>query len=234
MVTAAPAGDNHGTSRRAFLADAICVAACAASPALAKVTAATTASATIDGDKTHSNVAAITRATIAEAEKIHAVHFTEAQRQALAADVPSQVESIAGLRRVPRSLALQPALRFDPRLAGVRYEEQKDEVRLAPADVPALPRASEAVAYAPVTYLSGWIRSRQLTSLQLTEIYLERIARLAPRLHCFITVTADLARAQAMAMDAELKSGKYRGPLHGVPYGIKDVFDTAGIPTTWG
>lgn len=181
-----------------------------------------------------SETAGVTARTIEEAEKIHAVHFSPAQRQELAASVPAQVQSVVKLRRVPRPLTLQPAIHFDPRLPGARYPQQGNSVRLSSAGAIPLPQDDTAIAYAPVTHLSHWLGTGQLTSVRLTEIYLERIAGISPRLYCYITICADLARAQAKAMDAEQKAGKYRGPLHGVPYSIKDVFDTAGIPTTWG
>lgn len=208
-----------GTSRREFLAEGLGLAACVAPGSAAAAP---------------SQTAGITTRTIEEAEKIHAVHFSTAQRQELAASVPAQVQSVVKLRHVPRPLALQPAIHFDPRLPGTRYAEQQNVVRLSRSGEIPLPSDAAAIAYAPVTHLSHWLRAGQLTSLRLTEIYLERIARIAPRLFCYITVCADPARAQARAMDAELRAGKYRGPLHGVPYSIKDVFDTAGIPTTWG
>jgi len=207
------------TSRRKFLAEGLGLAACVA-PA--------------GGEVPSPETEGITPRTIEEAQKIHAVQFSPAQRQALAASVPAQVQSVVKLRRVPRPLALQPAIHFDPRLPGAHYPRQANVVRLANAGEIPLPRDDHSIAYAPVTYLSIWLRSGQLTSARLTEIYLQRIEVLAPRLYCYITVSADLARTQAKAMDAELRAGKYRGPLHGVPYSIKDVFDTAGIPTTWG
>lgn len=207
------------TSRREFLAEAMGIAACVAPAHAAAPT---------------SETAGVTPITIEEAEKIHAVHFSSAQRQQLAASVPTQVQSVVKLRRVPRPLTLQPAIHFDPRLPGARYPRQENSVRLSNAGPIPLPPDDPAIAYAPVAHLSHWLRTGQLTSVRLTEIYLERIASISPRLYCYITVCADLARAQAKAMDAELNVGKYRGPLHGVPYSVKDVFDTAGIPTTWG
>ena len=85
-----------------------------------------------------------------------------------------------------------------------------------------------------MTQLSRWIETRKLTSERLTGIYLDRIARLDPKLRCIITLTRDQALAQAKQADAEIAAGKYRGPLHGIPYGVKDLLDTAGIPTTYG
>lgn len=178
--------------------------------------------------------AAITPATVAAAEKIHAVTFSDAQRAELAAALPAQVQSIVARRQIDLPRPLQPAIHFDPRIPGVKYSQQTNSVRLASQSIPAVPSDDASIAYAPVTHQSHWLRTRQISSLRLTEVYLERIARLAPKLLCYITVTADLARAQAKAMDAEIEQGKYRGPLHGVPYSLKDTFDTKGIATTWG
>jgi Asp-tRNA(Asn)/Glu-tRNA(Gln) amidotransferase A subunit family amidase len=151
-----------------------------------------------------------------------------------AAALPAQVRGIEALRQLDLPRSLQPAVHFDPRLPGVEYPPQTNAVRLAGKSIPTLPASDADIAFAPVTDQSHWLRTGQISSLRLTEIYLERIARLAPKLRCYITVTADLARAQAAAMDAELKQGKIRGPLHGVPYSLKDTFDTKGIATTWG
>ena len=85
-----------------------------------------------------------------------------------------------------------------------------------------------------MTALSRWIEPRKLTSERLTRIYLERIERFDRKLRCVITLTRDLALAQARRADAEIAAGKYRGPLHGIPYGVKDLLDTAGIATTYG
>ena len=97
-----------------------------------------------------------------------------------------------------------------------------------------LPENDEAIAFAPVTQLSGWIQKKQITSERLTKIYLARLERFNKELNCVITLTADHALKQARAADAELAAGKWRGPLHGIPWGAKDLLDTAGIPTTWG
>jgi Asp-tRNA(Asn)/Glu-tRNA(Gln) amidotransferase A subunit family amidase len=228
-----PAPPSGSTSRRAFIGEALSLAACAIPSSIA---IAANSPADKSGDCGRGSLArdTITPGTIAEAEKIHAVRSTAAQRKELAAAVPAQVKEVTGLRRVPRPIALQPALHFDPRLPGVPYPEQNNLVRLSRVEDAGPPPGDEAIAYAPVTRLAHWIRTGQLTSVRLTEIYLARIASIAPGLFCYINVCADLARAQAKALDAELKAGNYRGPLHGIPYAVKDVFDTAGIPTTWG
>src|SRR5262249_22545216 len=96
------------------------------------------------------------------------------------------------------------------------------------------PSADDAIAFAPVTQLSRWIESRQLTSEQLTTIYLGRIERLDPKIRSIITLTREHACPRAKAADAEIAAGKYRGTLHGIPYGVKDLLDTKDIPTTYG
>ncbi len=106
-------------------------------------------------------------------------------------------------------------------------------VRSADAHVP-LPSDETAIAFAPVTQLSRWIEKRELTSERLTEIYLRRIEKYDPQLRCVITLPREQALAQARKADAEIAAGKYRGPLHGIPWGAKDLLDTAGIATTYG
>ena len=90
------------------------------------------------------------------------------------------------------------------------------------------------IAFAPVTKLAHWVKHHQLTSERLTRIYLERLKQFGPKLECVVTLTQDLALEQARQADREIAAGRYRGPLHGIPWGAKDLFDTAGIPTTWG
>jgi Asp-tRNA(Asn)/Glu-tRNA(Gln) amidotransferase A subunit family amidase len=97
-----------------------------------------------------------------------------------------------------------------------------------------LPPKDEDIAYAPLTKLSRWIETRQITSERLTKIYLDRLERFNPKLRCAITITRELALKQAKQADREISGGKYRGPLHGIPWGGKDLLDTAGIPTTYG
>ncbi len=172
--------------------------------------------------------------TIAAAEEVLGVRYTEAERTMMLGNLAPQIEN-AQLRRAlvfPNDLA--PATRFDPRLPGFRATAPQRPVRWSEPDPGPLPSDDEDIAFAPITHLSHWISSGQLTSRALTEIYLCRIDTIAPRLECFVTVTADLARAEADAMDALLRAGKSRGPLHGIPYALKDLFDAEGIRTTWG
>ena len=216
-----------GLNRRELLAGLAATLAASASASVARHTAEAAELPVATADK-------ITTDTIREAEKLLGIAFTEEERAQLATTVAQQVASVAALRQVPRPLDLEPALVFDPRLPGVDYPAQTDRLRTAAGDPGPLPAREQDIAYAPVMAQAYWIRTGQLTSAALTDLYLERIARLGPKLECYITVTTDLARRQARAMDEELAAGRYRGPLHGIPYGLKDVFDTAGIATTWG
>lgn len=97
-----------------------------------------------------------------------------------------------------------------------------------------VPRSPEDIAFLPAHRLSALLKARHITSTQLTEIYLERITRLNPTLLCAVTIMESQARAEAARADEEIRAGRYRGPLHGLPYGVKDLFSTRGVPTTWG
>ncbi|MDT9601022.1 amidase [Sphingosinicella rhizophila] len=172
--------------------------------------------------------------TLREAEKLHAVRFPDDALRRLAPLLSDKAKAIGPFHAESRPRDLQPASRFDPRMPGRTYPVQHDHVRLHAGRRPTLPRADIDVAFASVAEQAHWLATRQISSLRLTEIYLDRIPRIDPKLNAFITITADLARRQAKERDAELAAGRSRGPLHGIPYTLKDVIDTAGIPTTWG
>ena len=148
-------------------------------------------------------------------------------------------QSLAALfeRRVgPRKLApgdVQPASVFFARQPG-RFIVPRDRFVRSTGRVPPLPARPDEIAFAPLTTLSRWIESRALTSERLTSIYLERLARFQAQLLCSITIVGERALKAARRADAEIAKGKYRGPLHGIPWGAKDLLDTAGVPTTWG
>ena len=176
--------------------------------------------------------------TFAEAEKLIQVEMTEADRSQAAGNWREAMAGLYELRTGPRKLALEdslsPATVWNPAIPGITLRPQpKLFVRSTGSNTP-LPTNEEAIAYAPVAQLSRWIEARKLTSTQLTEIYLHRIERFDPKLHCVITVTRAHALEQARKADAEIAAGNYRGPLHGIPWGAKDLLDTAGIPTTYG
>lgn len=174
----------------------------------------------------------IDEATIAAAERLLGIAFTQPERQQMADNFGQQIAFAQASRKVERPNALPPAHLFDPRLRGFTMPAQT--AMNVPLAAPPLPADDADIAFAPVQHLAGWIAAGALTSRRLTEIYLARIARLNPVLHCFATVTAELARAQADRADALLSQGTWLGPLHGIPYAAKDLVDTAGITTGWG
>ncbi|MEA2693127.1 MAG: hypothetical protein QOJ16_2514, partial [Acidobacteriota bacterium] len=182
---------------------------------------------------------AVTPATITEAEKLVQVEYTAAERAQAAGNWRMSMAPLYERRTGPRKIALEPALapasRWDPALlAGSPAGGPASYRVVRSAAGPALPTKDEDIAFAPVSLLSRWIESRALSSERLTRIYLERLERFQPKINCTITLTRDLALAQAKRADAEIAAGHYRGPLHGIPWGAKDLLDTAGIPTTYG
>ena len=180
----------------------------------------------------------ISPATLAEAEKLVQVTMTNAER-AMAAESWSRsmapyLERRTGPRKVAIAPDVAPASQWNPAIPGVTLAAGRDRFVRSTDDPGPLPASDDAIAFAPVTKLSRWIEKRLLSSERLTNIYLQRIERFDPKLRCVITVTRDLALAQARAADREIAAGRYRGPLHGIPWGGKDLLDTAGIPTTYG
>jgi Asp-tRNA(Asn)/Glu-tRNA(Gln) amidotransferase A subunit family amidase len=179
----------------------------------------------------------VSPATFAEAEKLVQVTMSGGEREIAAGSWRRSMAPLLERRVGPRKVALEPdvapATRWNPMLAGEALPARAAFVR-TPAVTAALPSNDADIAFAPVTQLANWIEQKALTSKRLTEIYLRRIQQLDPRLRCIITLTSDHARAQAAKADSEIAAGTYRGPLHGIPYGVKDLLDTAGVPTTYG
>jgi Asp-tRNA(Asn)/Glu-tRNA(Gln) amidotransferase A subunit family amidase len=175
----------------------------------------------------------ITLEAIAATETLMGVSYTAAERQQMLDNLEGQIASAVQRRAVPLANAVPMAMRFDPRLPGFAMPHGADRVHLSAATAD-LPGCDEDIAFAPITDLAGWIKSGALTSRRLTQIYLDRIASLGPKLECFATVTPDLALAEADAADALTRAGVSLGPLHGIPYGVKDLFDTKGVVTGWG
>jgi Asp-tRNA(Asn)/Glu-tRNA(Gln) amidotransferase A subunit family amidase len=180
----------------------------------------------------------ITPEIIANAEKLVQFPLTPADRAFAATTWRSNMSALYELRTGPRHVPLEatavPFSRYESTLPGQHSGPARDRFVRSNATPAPLPSNDADIAYAPVSQLSRWIEKRQLTSTRLTNIYLKRIEQYDPKLRCIITLTRDHALAQAKQADAEIAAGKYRGPLHGIPFGVKDLLDTAGIPTTYG
>jgi len=181
----------------------------------------------------------VSPATFIEAEKLVQLQMTPVDLATAASNWRMQMAPLLERRTGPRKVELEatlaPATQWNPSLPGMVKPKRGGNhfVRSGDAGL-TLPANDDAIAFAPVWQLSRWIESRKLTSTRLTEIYLHRLERYNAQLRCVITLTREHAMAQARQADTEIAAGRYRGPLHGIPWGAKDLLDTAGIPTTYG
>ncbi|HLI75967.1 MAG TPA: amidase [Acidobacteriaceae bacterium] len=182
----------------------------------------------------------VTTETFREAEKLMRVEYSEAHLAEAAGNWQQAMAPLYERRTGPRKLELGyddvPATVWNPEMKAFGQASTGPTGGFQPSlpAVKPLPANDEDIAFSTVVELSGWIRERKLTSERLTRLYLERLKRYQPKLNCVITLTEEHALQQARAADAEIAAGKHRGPLHGIPWGAKDLLDTAGIPTTWG
>jgi len=167
-------------------------------------------------------------------ERMAGISYTESERAQLFATL-DDLTARAAARQAARPLDSdqQPALMFDPRLPGRSYPSPETYVKIVGGEPGPLP-SDEDIAFAPIWKQAAWLRAGVLSSARLTDLYLQRVAEIAPKLECFVTVMKDQAQAEAYERDIELRAGRDRGPLHGIPYALKDLMDTAGTPTTWG
>src|SRR5262245_4822582 len=180
----------------------------------------------------------VAASTFAEAEKLAQVTMTAGEREMAAASWQRSMAPVVGRRTGPKRIALEPdgppASRWNPLLTAASPRPATDRFVRSKGDALALPASDADIAFAPVTLLSRWIERKQISSERLTRIYLRRIEQFESKLRSVITLTKDTAIAQEKKADAEIAAGRYRGPLHGIPYGVKDLLDTAGIATTYG
>jgi Asp-tRNA(Asn)/Glu-tRNA(Gln) amidotransferase A subunit family amidase len=180
----------------------------------------------------------ISAATFTEAGKLVQIQMTERECSEAASNWRMSMAPLCERRTGPRKTVLEPTLppatKWDPVLPGENPAPANDRFVRSRRSAVKLPASDEDIAFAPVTRLAEWIETRAISSERVTRIYLERLERFDPKLRCTITLTRDLALEQSRRADAEIAAGKYRGPLHGIPWGAKDLVDTAGIPTTYG
>jgi Asp-tRNA(Asn)/Glu-tRNA(Gln) amidotransferase A subunit family amidase len=176
----------------------------------------------------------ITVETIASAEEVAGITFDPAERELMLDGLKQQEQRIEALHKVVLPNSVSPAIVFDPLPPGKKIvsEPRRPMVRskVAHRAVP----AEDELAFLPVTELSELVRRKRVTSVQLTQMYLARLKKYDPVLKCVISLTEDRALKQAYAADGEIRAGKYRGPLHGIPWGAKDLLAVRGYKTTWG
>lgn len=177
----------------------------------------------------------ISKQQLEQALALLGLDFPEAQRDMMLPVVNTALTRYEGLRKIEVPLDTEPAFHFHPALPGKKLPSGPPRfLPSRPKRAPRRPASIEDLAFAPAAELGRLLRARQVTSTELTKMYLERMKRYSEKLLCVVTLTDQLALEQAARADAELKRGRVRGPLHGVPYGAKDLFATKGIPTTWG
>jgi Asp-tRNA(Asn)/Glu-tRNA(Gln) amidotransferase A subunit family amidase len=177
----------------------------------------------------------ITKEMIASSEEISGVHFSDEERTQMVRNLQQMRGSIQQLHQVPLDMSVFPAIVFDPVPPGKELAK-KAKAKMVRGNVPVMsrPGSLDELAYAPVTQLSEMVRTRKVKPSELTDMYLARLKRYDPQLHFVINLTEERARKQASDLDAEISRGKYRGPLHGIPWGAKDLLAVKGYPTTWG
>ncbi len=181
----------------------------------------------------------VTKETIEQAEAIAGLEFTDEQREEMVRGLNRNVASYEAVRKLELPNSVVPAVRFDPVVPGVRppstaVRAAGERMRRSDPGRVTRPADLEEAAFWPVTKLAELIRTRQVTSLELTRMYLDRLKRYGPTLECTITLTEERALEQARRADEEIAAGRYRGPLHGIPWGVKDLLAVKGYPTTWG
>src|SRR5213594_1301884 len=177
----------------------------------------------------------ITREMLEAAAKIAGLSFTPQEQESILARLNSGAGPLPGLDELRRADLgnTQPAFVFNPALPGKPLPTERRPLRRQPLDV-SMPSTDEDLAFLPVTHLSKLIETRKITPTEITKLYLSRLKRYDPKLLCVVNLTEDLALRQARRADEEIAAGKYRGPLHGIPWGAKDLLAVRGYKTTFG
>lgn len=180
------------------------------------------------------NTNPITRKVVRDAEKLIGLDFSDTKIDLMLADLGRQLGAFNALHRLTISNSVPPALLFNPIPVGMKFDTKRKPFKLNRAGKVKLPANLDDLAFYSVGELGALIKTRQISSERLTRFCLDRLKKYGPKLECVVTLTEDLALQQARRADAEIAAGKYRGPLHGIPYGAKDLLAVRGIRTTWG
>jgi Asp-tRNA(Asn)/Glu-tRNA(Gln) amidotransferase A subunit family amidase len=168
-----------------------------------------------------------------QAEKLIGIEFSDAEEAMALQNVSANLDRYEALRKIDIPLDTEPATLFHPALPGRKFNAEPVKFKLSKQQSATF-NAIEDLAFASLSQLAELVRTRKVSPVELTKMYLARLKKYGPKLNCVVTLTEDLALAQAAAAEREIKAGRYRGPLHGIPWGAKDLFATKGIRTTWG
>src|SRR5437868_385059 len=178
----------------------------------------------------------ITKEMIENAAAIADVAIADEYKEMMLEDLNDRAKGYEEIYKLKISNSVDPAVLFDPMLTGMKFETERKPMRLskAPNAAVSAPKNLEDVAFASVRELAELVRTKKVSSLALTQMYLQRLKKYDPTLKFVVTLTEERALAQAKKADAEIAAEKYRGPLHGLPWGAKDLLATKGYRTTWG
>jgi Asp-tRNA(Asn)/Glu-tRNA(Gln) amidotransferase A subunit family amidase len=176
----------------------------------------------------------LTVEVINQAEKILGLDFTDAEADSMLNDLRDNQKDFEAMRKVSLDNSVSPALYFNPLPLGFEFEKNFLPFKASQIVAVKLPTNRGDLAFFSVRELGELLKTKQITSVELTKFFLERLKKYDSQLHCVVTITEDLALKQAAQADAEIKAGKYRGFLHGIPYGAKDLLAVKGYKTTWG
>jgi Asp-tRNA(Asn)/Glu-tRNA(Gln) amidotransferase A subunit family amidase len=175
----------------------------------------------------------VTKETLRAAEQLIGIELTDAQEAMALPGVNRNLASYEALRKIDVPLDTEPAIAFHPAPPGKKFNAAKTKIKASRAEPPKF-KSVEELAFSTVTQLAELVRTKQVSPVELTKMYLARLKKYGPALLCVVTLTEELALKQAEEAEREIRRGKYRGPLHGIPCGVKDLFATKGIKTTWG
>lgn len=176
----------------------------------------------------------ITADIVNYASKVFGIEFSAAERDSMLDNLNDQLKGFERVRKISLTNDIAPALLFDPVPVGFEFDKTKKPFQASTLGKVTLPPNRDSLAFYTVAELGALIRTKQISSVQLTQFFISRLKKYSPTLLNVVTLTEDLAMQQAAQADAEIKAGKYRGPLHGIPYGAKDLLAKKGYPTTWG
>ncbi|MDQ6631227.1 MAG: amidase, partial [Verrucomicrobiota bacterium] len=176
----------------------------------------------------------LTKETIGEAEKLIGLQFSDEKLEMMLDGLKARLSDYEANRKVHIPNSAPPAVLFNPLPVGFKFETVRKKTKWSSPGKIKLPANLDDLAFYSIGELGALIKSRKISSEQLTKMYLARLKKFGPKLECVITLTEELALQQARRADKEIAAGKYRGTLHGIPYGAKDLLSTKGIKTTWG
>ena len=176
----------------------------------------------------------ITKADIHVAQKFVDVEFTQVEIDSMYDAVRGNINDIKKMHKLSLNNNVPMSLWQNPILPGMQFSTKQEPINWnIPAGI-ALPKNENELAFYSILQLASLVKNKKITSVKLTEFFLTRLKKFSDSLQCVISYTEDIAMQQAKAADAEIAKGKYRGPLHGIPYGLKDLFAVKGTKTTWG